>query len=185
VDYQEIVHLVNTDPVIKTLLEAPIPMRLGYLGLDGHPRTVPVVYLWNGKAFVFASRTMAYKVRAIAANPRVSFTVDTAGFPPLLMIVRGTASIEIKQGVPQEHVEAARRSVGADNMADWERSSRETTPEMAVITIIPTHIIVADYETRFPPPVEVNVLNKGAYDGARPKPESVRLDETSGSVLHV
>ncbi|GAB2701500.1 pyridoxamine 5'-phosphate oxidase family protein [Kitasatospora kifunensis] len=161
-DYLKIVHLVNTDPVIQTLLAAPIPMRLGYVGLDGHPRTLPVSYLWNGKAFVFATPPTAYKVKAIAAHPEVSFTVDTTDFTPLIMMVRGKASIEVKPGVPEEHIEASRRMVGEEKMAEWERVKRESTDEMAVISIIPTHVTVCDFDTRFPPPVSVNARAHGA-----------------------
>ncbi|WP_329493456.1 pyridoxamine 5'-phosphate oxidase family protein [Kitasatospora herbaricolor] len=162
VDHSKIVHLVNTDPVIRTLLEAPIPMRLGYVGLDGHPRTVPVAYLWNGQAFVFATPTSAYKVRAITAHPQVSFTVDTTDFTPLIMLVRGTASVEIRQGVPQEHIDASRRSVGEAGMAEWERVKRANTTEMALISVVPTHVTVCDFATRFPPPAAVNSRTHGA-----------------------
>ncbi|MFF1459366.1 pyridoxamine 5'-phosphate oxidase family protein [Streptomyces sp. NPDC058330] len=99
-NYAEILHLMETDPVIRTLIEAPIPMRLGYVGLDGHPRAVPVSYIWNGKAFVFATPTGAYKVKALTAHPQVAFTVDTTTYTPLTMNVRGTASVEIRQGIP-------------------------------------------------------------------------------------
>ena len=150
-DYAQIVELMNTDPVIQTLLDAPIPMRLAYVGLDGHPRSIPVVYLWNGKAFVFASPTGAYKVKAIAAHPEVAFTVDTTDYTPLIMMVRGTASMEIRQGIPQEYIDAARRIV-RDEMKAWERTVRRNMSEMAVITIVPTHVTVCDFDTRYPPP---------------------------------
>ena len=39
-EYQDVVHAVNTDPVVQALLAAPLPMQLGYIGLDGYPRTV-------------------------------------------------------------------------------------------------------------------------------------------------
>jgi len=183
VDYPEIVHLVNTDPVAQTLLEAPVLMRLGYVGLDGHPRAVPVSYLWNGKAFVFASPTTAYKVRAIAAHPQVAFTVDTmaaearekvaatlgapvADYTPLIMLGRGTASIEVRPGLPEEHIEASRRMIGDDEkMVEWERAKREHTRDMAVVTITPTHLTLCDFVTRFPPPVEINAPAHGADGG--------------------
>ncbi|HEY0698671.1 MAG TPA: pyridoxamine 5'-phosphate oxidase family protein [Micromonospora sp.] len=185
-DYPEIVHLVNTDPVVQTLLEAPILMRLGYVGLDGHPRSVPVAYIWNGKAFVFATPTTAYKLRAIAAHPEVSFTVDTMGaaerakvaaalgapvadYTPLIMLVRGKASIEIRQGLPQEHVDASRRMIGEENVDEWESHKREHTREMAVVSIIPTHVTICDFITRFPPPVEINAPAHGAA-GSTPEP---------------
>jgi hypothetical protein len=180
VDYQDIVHLVNTDPAAQALLAAPIPMRLAYVGLDGHPRTVPVAYLWDGKAFVFATETTSYKVRALAGHPEVAFTVDTnapdtramitpalgppvADFLPMILMVRGRASIEVKPGVPQEHVNASRRLVGDDEKwREWERIKREATAEMAVVTIIPTHVTVCDFVTRFPPPSEIEAVAHGA-----------------------
>ncbi|KXK63418.1 pyridoxamine 5'-phosphate oxidase family protein [Micromonospora fluostatini] len=185
-DYPEIVHLMNTDPVAQTLVAAPVLMRLGYVGLDGHPRSVPVSYVWNGSAFVFASPTTAYKVRAIAAHPQVSFTVDTmaAGprekaaallgvpapaYTPLIMLVRGTASIEVRQGLPEEHVAASRRMIGDDAMVEWERAKRAHTTDMAVVTIVPTHVTLCDFITRFPPPVEINAPAHGA-GGNTPSP---------------
>src|SRR5699024_9625002 len=67
-----IVETMNTDPYVQQLLQAPIPARLAYTGLDGNPRVVPVAYLWDGAAFVVASPPDWYKVRAIAANPTVA-----------------------------------------------------------------------------------------------------------------
>ncbi len=178
-DYPQIVHLVNTDPVVQTLLEAPVLMRLAYVGLDGHPRAVPVAYIWTGKAFVFASPTTAYKVKAIAAHPKVAFTVDTmsaearakvaaalgppvADYTPLIMMVRGTASIEIQQGLPQEHIDASRRMIGDENVPEWEHSKREHTKDMALISIVPSRVVVCDFITRFPPPTEINAPAHGA-----------------------
>jgi hypothetical protein len=185
-DYREIVNLVNTDPVIRTLLEEPIPMRIAYLGLDGHPRSVPVNHDWNGRAFVFATPNSAYKVKAIAANPKVGFTVDVgAGRPgletrakvsaligppppifdyaPMAMHGRGTAIVEITSGVPEEHIDASRRMIGDDEKwAEWARIRREETSGMALITINPTQIVVVDFVTRIPPPAKVNTAAFGA-----------------------
>ncbi len=36
------------------------------------------------------------------------------------------------------------------------RVKRESTSEMAVITIVPTHVVVCDFVTRFPPPRTVD-----------------------------
>ncbi|ATL67431.1 pyridoxamine 5'-phosphate oxidase family protein [Nocardia terpenica] len=184
-NYAEIVHLVNTDPVIQTLLEEPIPMRIAYLGLDGQPRSVPVNHLWNGEAFVFATPNLAYKVEAIAANPRVGFTIDVGAgapgretrakvwasighplpahdFSPIAVHGRGTATVEKTPGVPQEHIDASRRMIGDDaKWAEWARVRRAETSGMARISIVPTHLVVIDFVTRFPPPVAVNVTAFG------------------------
>jgi len=184
-DYSEIVRLVNTDPVAQILMAEPIPMRLAYLGLDGHPRTIPVHHLWDGTAFVFASPNAAYKVRSITANPRVAFTIDVGNgrpavearakvsaaigppppaidYGPIAMHGRGTATVEITSGVPQEHIDASRRMVGDDaKWAAWARVRRAEKSGMALIRIVPTQLVVVDFVTRFPPPAAVNSAAHG------------------------
>ena len=150
--YDEICDLMNNDPIVKELLEAPIPMRLAYVTTTGEPRVIPVSYLWNGKAFIFASPPKWPKIKALTANPTVAFTVDTTNFPPYVMLVRGKASIEYVQGVPDEYVEASRRIVGEDKMENWERIVRDEIKEMALITITPTFVKVNDFISRYPGP---------------------------------
>lgn len=150
--YDEICEVLNNDPVVQELLEAPIPARLAYVTTDGEPRVIPVSYLWNGKAFVFASPPKWTKIKSLTANPKVAFTVDTTDFPPHVLLVRGIASIEYVDGVPDDYVEASRRIVGEDKMENWERIVREEIKEMALVTITPTWIKVNDFVTRFPGP---------------------------------
>ena len=152
VTYDEIVETLNTDPYVRKLLDAPIPARLGYIGLDGAPRVVPVSYLWNGTDFVFASPPSWYKIRSIAVHPEVAFSVDTTDFPPLILSVRGTATIAFDQGLPDEYVEASRRIVGEEQMPAWEENVRSENRNMALVRIRPTWIKVADFETRYPGP---------------------------------
>ena len=152
--YDEIVELMNTDPVVQKLLQAPIPARLAYIATDGSPRAIPVSYLWNGKAFVFASPTNAPKIKALTMHPKVALTVDTTVFTPDILLVRGVAAIEVVQGIPDEYVEASRRIVGEERMEEWERTVRAQMSEMAVISITPTWIKVIDFVTRFPGPVD-------------------------------
>lgn len=186
--YQDVQHLVETDPVVQTLLKEPIPMRIAYVGLDGIPRSVPINHLWNGNAFVFASPNAAYKVKAIAANPNVGLTIDVGAgpagretrekvsaligppppafdFAPIAVHGRGKATVEITPGIPQEHIDASRRMIGDDaKWEQWARVRREETSGMARISIRPTHLVVVDFVTRFPPPIEVNVAAFGADD---------------------
>ncbi len=150
--YDEIIETLNTDPYVQQLLQAPIPARLAYIGLDGTPRVVPVSYLWDGTVFVFASSPSWYKVRAIAANPNVALTVDTTDFPPLILSARGVATIEYDQGLPEEYVAASRRIVGEEQFPRWEEEVRAENRNMALIRIKPTWLNVVDFDTRFPGP---------------------------------
>lgn len=150
--YEEIVETMNTDPVVQKLLQAPIPARVAYIGLDSQPRVFPISYLWDGQYFVFASPPTWYKVRSIEANPNVALTVDTTDFPPLILSARGIASIEYDQGLPDVYVEASRRIVGEDKMPEWERNVRSEDRNMALIRVKPTWLKVVDFETRYPGP---------------------------------
>ena len=147
-----IVETMNTDPHVQQLLQAPIPARLAYIGLDGDPRVIPISYLWDGAAFVFASPPDWYKVRALAANPNVALSVDTNDFPPRSFSARGEAHIAFDQGLPEQYVEASRRIVGEEKFPAWEEQVRSENRNMALIRITPTWLKVIDFETRFPGP---------------------------------
>ena len=101
-------------PVSQELLQSKIPARLAYVWMDGTPRVVPIWFHWNGAQFIMATSPKAPKVRALRANPRVALTIDTVTFPPNVLMVRGTASIEIVDGVPSEYLEASKKVVAAD-----------------------------------------------------------------------
>ena len=117
--YEEIVDLMNTDPVAQELLKARIPARLAYVAKDESPPAIPISYLWDGKAFVINSPPGWPKVKALSAKPNVAFTVDTTDFTPKIMLVRGEVSgMDLRQGVPEEYVVASRRIVGEDQMED-------------------------------------------------------------------
>lgn len=150
----QIMETMNTDPFVQQLLQAPIPARIAYIGLDGNPRVIPVGYLWDGAAFVFASPPTWYKMRALEANPNVALTVDSNEFPPLILSVRGVASIEYDKGLPEEFVEASRRIVGEEKFPAWEAEVRAENRNMALIRITPTWLKVVDFETRYPGPSE-------------------------------
>jgi hypothetical protein len=148
-----IIDLMN-DPVAQELVKAPIPARLAYTARDGSPRVIPIGYWWNGDVFVMATTVNAPKVKALAANPKVAFTVDTNSFPPHVLLVRGEAAVEVVDGVPDEYVEAARRFVGEEGMPEWEAGVRALYKQMAVIRVTPTWAKIHDFETRLPSPVE-------------------------------
>ena len=150
--YDEIVDIMNNDPIVQELLRAPIPMRLAYVARDGSPRVVPISYLWNGKVFVFASPPDWPKIKALSVNPKVAITVDTTNFPPYILLARGIATIELDKGLPDEYVEASRRIVGEDRMPEWEAGVRAENRNMALVSITPTWIKVIDFKTRFPGP---------------------------------
>lgn len=150
---EKIIEIMN-GPVAQKLLNAAIPARMAYTGLDGGPRVIPMGFYWNGERIIVASPTNTYKVRALVENPRVALTVDTNVQPPNILLMRGTASMEIVDGVPQEYLDASRRQVGEENMAEFEATVRSLYKQMAIISITLEWAKVIDFETSLPSAVE-------------------------------
>src|ERR1700742_3052449 len=110
--------------------------RLAYDGIDGTPRVIPIGFLWNGEAVVVATHPSAPKFTALRARPRVALTIDTPS-PARSLLLRGTAEIEVMDGVVPEYLEAAAKSMQGDGLAAFEGSVRETYDRMARISITP------------------------------------------------
>src|SRR5437667_11302090 len=138
-------------PGAVELLHSPDPARLAYTGRDGHPRVIPVGFLWTGTAIVVCTAPTAPKVAALAKQPHVALTIDTIGPPAKELLLRGTASIEIVDGVAPEYLAAAAKSTHGDELAAFEAQVRATYKQMARITIAPTWARFYDFGAgRFP-----------------------------------
>ena len=137
-------------PIAQELLTSSIPARIAYTGLDGGPRVVPVGFLWNGAHIVVGTVPTSAKVSALANDPRVAITIDTNGFPPKMLLVRGTAQLELVDGVPDVYLEASRRLVPEGDFAEWEAGVRALYDQMTIITITPDWAKLLDFETTIP-----------------------------------
>jgi hypothetical protein len=137
-------------PIAQELLFSDIPARLSYIGVDGDPRVVPVGFWWTGEAVVIGAVVRSAKVAALRKHPRVALAVDRAGMPPRTLLVRGAATVEIVDGVPDEYVAGARKIVPAEAMPSWEAGVRALYAQMAVITVTPDHVVLHDFETTVP-----------------------------------
>ena len=153
---------VLRDPVAVRLMESPLLARLAYNGVDGAPRVVPIGYVWTGSALVMCTATMAPKVRALQKDPRVALEVDTETQPPNILLVRGVASVEIVDGVPDEFLAASRKAVPEEGWSDFEDQSRAMYPAMARISVTPHWAKVIDFEKRMPVAVERLIAAKNA-----------------------
>jgi len=145
---------VLAKPYARRLLASSIPARLAYTGLDGGPRVVPVGFHFDGEQLIVCTVPKSAKVAALRKNPRVAITIDTEGFPPKVLLIRGEASLELVDGVPDVYVEAAHKVVPDDQMPSWEASVRELYAQMVKITITPAWAKLLDFETTLPKSVE-------------------------------
>ena len=157
---EDVIAILNK-PLSVELMKSEIPARIAYIAPDGFPRVIPVGYLWNGEEIVFCSPVNAAKVKYLAANPNVAVTIDTNGFPPNALFIRGTAALETVDGVPDEFFDASRPRVPADQFAEWAAGVRALYDQMVRITVTPTWAKLIDFETTLPSAIAELIEAKG------------------------
>ena len=141
---------VLRDPVAETLLKSAIPARLAYNWLDGTPRVVPIWFHWDGREFVLGSPPRAPKLKALRKNPKIALTIDDNAWPHKVLLVRGTATVEMVPRVVPEYAASARRYFGEAQGQAWVDQVAGMVSEMGRIAIRPQWAAILDFETRFP-----------------------------------
>jgi len=124
----------------QELLDSTSAGHLAYTAKDGTPRVVTVGFYWTGEQFVISTAATAPKVAALTARPDVALAIDAGGTPEQAraLSVRGGADIRIVDGVVEEYLAAARKSMDADAAAQFEQNCRQMYDRMARIAITPS-----------------------------------------------
>jgi hypothetical protein len=138
----------------QELLAGSIPARFAYIGLDGDPRVVPIGFHWDGSRIQIFTVPKSAKVRALQHNPRVSITIDTDSYPPKVLLLRGSAELDLVDGVPDEYLQAATKLVPADQYDEWKAGVQALYAQMCRIVITPDWVKLLDFETTVPKAVE-------------------------------
>jgi nitroimidazol reductase NimA-like FMN-containing flavoprotein (pyridoxamine 5'-phosphate oxidase superfamily) len=127
------------DPGAQRLLHSAPLARLAYNGLDGFPRVVPCGFFWTGEAIVVCTATTAPKAAAVAVRPDVALTIDSAGASAAAqsLLVRGTARLDTVDGVAEEYLQAAAKTMEGADLAGFEQSVRATYAQMVRISVTP------------------------------------------------
>lgn len=84
----------KVDPRAVELLGRPLIGQLGYIGLDGYPRVLPVWFEHRDGEILIGSKPGLYKGRALARDGRVSLAVSTEHRPYHIVVVVADATIE-------------------------------------------------------------------------------------------
>jgi hypothetical protein len=137
------------DPVAESLLGSSIPARLAYTWTDGTPRVVPIWFHWDGRQIVFGTPTRAPKVQALEDGDPVAITIDSNDWPYQVLSIRGSAEVELIDGVVPEYAAAARRYFGEQQGQAWVDQFPPDT-QMWRIAVTPAWANILDFETRFP-----------------------------------
>ena|SRR6266508_3294960 len=148
--------LLESD-VAERLLASTIPARFAFTWTDGTPRVLPTWFHWTGDELVMPTflsaphvRHAAARVGALRANPDVAITIDTEGFPPEVLLVRGRVSMTEVDGVVPEYRLAARRYLGEEQAAAYLTQIDQPGTRMARIAVRPIWVGIVDFQTRLP-----------------------------------
>jgi pyridoxamine 5'-phosphate oxidase-like protein len=126
-------------PGARNLLTSATLLRLAYNGSDGVPRVIPIGFYWNGNRIVVCTAATAPKVKALSSRPNVAITIDVGDTPTeaKALLVRGLASVDIVNGVPDEYIAAATKVFAADQLAEFESQVGSMYDQMARISVEP------------------------------------------------
>lgn len=149
-------------PYSQQLINGPEPARMAYIGLDGAPRAIPIGFWIEGDRVVIATVPKSPKVAALRKNPKVALTIDQGAFPPKVLLIRGTAKVELVKGIPDGYLKAGHKVMTDDQYPDWVAGVRGLYDEMVVITITLTWAKLLDFETTIPKSVEDLINEKSA-----------------------
>ncbi|MEU4292589.1 pyridoxamine 5'-phosphate oxidase family protein [Kribbella sp. NPDC026596] len=149
-------------PYAQQLLTGPEPARFAYDGLDGDPRVIPIGFWVEGEQIVIATVPKSAKVAALRKNPKVALTIDTGAFPPKVLLLRGTAEVELVQGIPEGYLQAGHKVMTDEQYPEWEAGVKALYTEMVVITVTLTWAKLLDFETTIPKAVEDLIKEKSA-----------------------
>jgi hypothetical protein len=149
-------------PYAQQLLEGPEPARLAYTGVDGDPRVIPIGFWIEGDHIAMATVPASAKVAALRRNPRVALTIDRGAFPPKVLLLRGTADLDLVAGVPDGYLAAGHKVMTDEQYPGWVAGVQALYDEMVVITVTPTWVKLLDFETTIPQAVEDLIRRKSA-----------------------
>jgi hypothetical protein len=148
--------LLESD-LARRLLTSTIPARYAYTALDGTPRVLASWFEWTGAELVLPTFIAAphishvtYRVRALRANPDVAITIDTEGFPPEVLLIRGKAEITEVDGIVPEYARAAHRYLGPEEAPAYLAQVEHPSTRMARIAVRPAWVGLLDFQTRLP-----------------------------------
>ena len=142
----KIIEMFN-DPVAQELLQSAIPARLAYIGMDETPRVIPIGFYWTGREIVVCTSPTSPKARALQANPHIALTIDTERAPWKQLLIRGTAEIEVVDGIPPEYLRASEKAMPKEQWEGFAEQVRGMYPRMARITVVPAWAKVFDFST--------------------------------------
>jgi hypothetical protein len=138
------------DPTAVRLLASTELARIAYIAKDGAPRVIPMLFHWTGEEIVFGAYANSAKLHSLRAHPDTAITIDTAGPPPEVLLLRGEAQLGPVGGIVPEYAAAHRRYYGEEQGNATVAQMAAAGVRMVRIAVRPTWVGVLDFQTRLP-----------------------------------
>jgi hypothetical protein len=138
----------------EELLRTATLCRVAYTGRDGLPRVIPIGFLWDQGRVVICTAPSAPKVAALAERPHAALTIDEGDTSATArqVLIRGTATIEIVDGVAPEYLESSKKVLGGRDFEEFRSQVENFYDQMARISITPEWARYYDFGAgRLPP----------------------------------
>jgi hypothetical protein len=116
---------------------------------------VPIWFHWTGEEIVLGTPPKAPKLKALPRNSTVALSIDSDTWPYKVLQIRGTARVEMVDGIAPEYEAAAKRYFGEERGRAWVEQVKSTGGGMGRIAIRPEWVAILDFETRFPSALSV------------------------------
>jgi len=164
-DQHEITEILNR-PLSQELLGRDLT-RLAYVAKDGTPRNVPIAFTWNGSQIVMCTAKNAPKLPSLRQNPQVALTIDTEVHPPKILLIRGSAELDVVEGIPEEYLRMnGSYEMTPEQRVEWEAEVRSLYDGMVRVVVTPTWVKLIDFETTLPSAVEELVRERAERQAA-------------------
>ena len=161
----EITEILNR-PLSQELLGRDLT-RLAYVAKDGTPRNVPIAFTWNGSQIVMCTAKNAPKLPSLRQNPQVALTIDTEVHPPKILLIRGSAELDVVEGIPEEYLRMnGSYEMTPEQRVEWEAEVRSLYDGMVRVVVTPTWVKLIDFETTLPSAVEELVRERAERQAA-------------------
>lgn len=135
-----------SQPGAQELLSSALLARLAYTGKDGSPRAIPIGFHWNGQAVVFCTAPISPKVAALSQRPQVALTIETDAALTKSLQIRGLATIETVDGIPDDYIKASTKAMGPAQRAEFQANVQSFYKQMSRIAITPDWARFYDFD---------------------------------------
>jgi uncharacterized protein YndB with AHSA1/START domain len=147
-------------PAAVELLNHQPLARMAYAGPDGFPRVIPVGFLWKGGRIIVCTAPTSPKFRALSARPHVALTIDSDDGALKTLSVRGVATVDVVDGIPDEYLEASTKTMSGEQARQFEANVRQVYKQMARIAIEPAWARYYDFAAGRVPEFLLQLVNQ-------------------------